>query len=363
MAVTTVATAGTYDQGNVVLQWSRRIFREYIRAERFARYTGKKPNNVFQVIEELGAKPGVTITMPLITRLTGNGVTGDNTLEGQEEALGNYADSITVDQLRHAVRRGNYEQKKTLIGILEEGEYMLKKWCMEQLRDLKIARMLCVHLDGVTAYESTAEADKDAHLAANTDRYLFGTLLGNRSTTDHSASLLNVDTTDDTLDRGIISLCRRIAMTADPHIMPITVEEDREMYVAFVGSNPYRDLRADMDTVHQNAGPRGETNKLWRTGDLVYEDVVIREIPEMTSIGNVGNSSAPVYHFAFCGAQAVGLAWAQHTKQIFLNGRVGVDYGNQRGVGVAEVRGAKKTHFNSIQHGMVQGYVAAAADG
>ena len=363
MAVTTVATAGTYDKGNVVSQWSADIMREYIKNEELSPWSGKGEGNVFQYKEDLTKKTGDNITFSLVAKLANDGVEDDDTLEGQEEELGNYADTVTIHQLRHAVLRGDHEQSKTMIDILNEGRYMLKEWAMEKLRDLKIARMLSPHLDGVTTYASATEAEKDAHLTANTDRYLFGELVSNYSTGDHSASVLNVDGTSDVLKRSIISLAKRRAEAADPLIRPIRIDGVRQHFVAFCGTNPHRDLKEDLDTIHADAAPRekGMTNPIWRDDDLLYEDVVVRKVPAMTSVGNVGASSVPVYQVAFCGAQAVFVAWGKRLKAI-RNGPEGQDYGNLKGVGVKETRGAKKAHFNSKQHGMQTVYVAADAD-
>lgn len=356
MANTTIST------GLKVAQWSQKFFKEYVRESRYFRYMSESGDNVIYVNKELGKKAGDNITFGLVMELEESGTEGDDQLEGNEENLDNYSDTVTVNQLRHAVSRGEMEQKRTLLDVLEHAQERLKKWAMRQLRDLLTARLLCFNLDGVTTYAASSETQKDAALAANTDRVLFGTLLSNRSTTDHSASLLNVDTTDDTLDTGISGLLARIAETADPKITPLTISEDEEWWVAFIGTNPYRDLKAALDTVHQNAGPRDmKENPIFRAGDLVHNATIFRKIPEMASIGSVGAASAPVYNVAFCGQQAALLGWAQMTR-VIRNGRDGRDFGNIRAVGVAEIRGAKKTVFNEKFHGIVQGYVAAAAD-
>ena len=352
----------TITAGLRVEQWSNKFFLEYVRESRFYRYMSDGGDNVIAVNKELSAKAGDTITFGLVMELDNSAVEGDDTLEGNEENLDNYSDSVVVNQLRNAVAVGVMEQKRTLLQVLDKARERLKKWAMAHLRDQLIDRFQCYTLDGTTTYASATEANKDAALAANTDRVLFGALLSNRSTTDHSASLLNVDTTADTLDAGIVRLLGRIAENADPKITPLTVSEDEEWWVAFVGSNPYRDLKADLDTVHQNAGPRSMSdNPIWRQGDLVLEATIIRKIPEMASIGTVGASSAPVHKVAFCGQQALCLSWAQMTRAI-RNGPEGQDYGNIKGVGISEIRGSKKTVFNSKFHGMVDGYVAAAAD-
>lgn len=356
MAVTTIAT------GLKVARWSKKFFREYVREHRFARYMGESGNDVIYVTKELSKGAGDNITYGLVSELTGDGVEGDDTLEGQEENLGNYSDSVTVNQLRHAVAIGNMEQKRTMLDVLEAARERLKKWAMAKLRDLLIDRFECVNLDGVTTFGSTGESDRDAFLTANNDRMVFGTLLSNTSAGDFSASLLNVDTTADTLDRGIVSLLKRRAELADPHITPITTKEDEEWWVMFVGSNPHRDLKADMDTIHQNSAPRSlKDNPIYRDGDLVYESVIVRKIPEMDSVGNLGAASAPIYPVVLCGQQALCLAWAQMTR-VIRNGPQGQDYGNIKGVGIAEIRGAKKVMFDDVMHGAVMGFVAAAAD-
>ena len=352
----------TINAGLKVQQWSNKFFVEYVRESRFYRYMSDSGDNVIAVNKELSSKAGDTITFGLVMELDQSAVEGDDTLDGSEETLDNYSDSVVVNQLRNAVAVGVMEQKRTLLQVLDKARERLKKWAMAHLRDQLIDRFQCYNLDGVTTYAASSEAQKDAALTANSDRVLFGALNSNLSTGDHSASLLNVDTTDDTLDMAIIRLLGRIAENADPKITPLTISEDEEWWVAFVGSNPYRDLKADMDTTHQNAAPRSlSENPIFRQGDLVVESTVIRKIPEMATIGAVGAASAPVHKVAFCGQQAICLSWAQMTRAI-RNGPEGRDYGNIKGVGISEIRGSKKTVFNDKFHGMVDGYVAAAAD-
>jgi len=352
----------TIASGLKVQQWSRKFFKEYVRDSRFNRYMSEKGDNVIYVNKELGKKPGDTITFGLVMELDGAGVEGDDTLEGNEENLGNYDDSVVVNQLRHAVSVGHMEQKRTMLDVLEHARERLKKWAMARLRDLMIDRLQAFSLDGTTTYAAATEAQKDAALTANADRALYGALVGNQVAGDSSGSLANVDTTDDTMDEDIMSLLARLAEVADPAITPLTLSEDEEWWVEFGGTNPYRDLKSSLDALHQNAGPRDmKNNPIWRAGDLVYNATIFRKIPEMLTIGNVGAAAAPVHTVVHCGQQAVVLGWAEYTRAI-RNGRDGSDYGNIRGVGVAEIRGAKKTVFNESFHGCVMGFVAAAAD-
>ena len=351
MANTTVATA------NQVEQWSAKFFREYIRDSAFKPYMGTSQNAVIQTIEDLSKKAGDKVTVSLIQRLTNAGITGDSTLEGNEEALVNYGHQLTVDALANAVRVGKMERMKTVIDLLEAAREMLKFWAMDQLRDDVIAALLSPNVDGSTAYASCSEAQKDAWSVANSDRLLFGAAVGNYSG-DHSADLAKVDSTTDVLDEDIVSLAKRIAKTADPHIRPIRTKGGEEWFVMFCNSLAFRDLKSSMKQSNREAWTRGKENPLFRDGDLLYDGVICREVPEIAVLSGVGNSGIDVAPNFLCGAQAVGLAWAQRSKFATKD----FDYGRQKGVALDEVRGIEKLMYNEVQNGVVTVYASGVAD-
>ena len=67
------------------IQFRKDLFREYVRANRFAAYAGRGVTN--SICQKMGKGP--TLRHPLLTRLTGNGVTGNAMLRGAGEAIGN----------------------------------------------------------------------------------------------------------------------------------------------------------------------------------------------------------------------------------------------------------------------------------
>lgn len=359
MAATTVASA------NQVSQWEDRFFTEYVRDSLFAPYYGTDINAIIQIVEKLGTMAGKTVTVSLVARLTNTGVTGDNTLEGNEEALSNYGHAINVDQIRNAVLVGKMEQKHTNIDLLDAGKMALKLWIMNDLRDDILQAMGSPNVDGVTAYASCTEAQKDTWVAAQNPssgnhRVLFGNAHSNYSTGDHSASLLNVDSTNDTLDFDIVQLMKRSVKKCDPHIRPHQTKGGREFYVLFCESFGFRDLKVDTETIHQNAQVRSKDNPLFQDPDLMLDGVICREVPEIAALTNVGNGgTTDVGQHYFCGAQAIGLAWAERTKSVTDDTK---DYKNQVGVCIGEVRGVEKLHYNSVQHGMGTIYASAVAD-
>lgn len=345
MALTTVSA------GNKVQLWDADFFTNYVRANRFKRFMGTDSNSIIVLKDDLTVKKGGSISIPLVSELTGAGVTGNGLLEGQEEALGNFDHLIEVGTLRHAVAVTDHEQQLTEIPLREAAKEQLKNWAMKKLRNDLITALGSI---SGTAYASATEGAKDAWLAANSDRVLFGTGVG--AFTDMSADLLLV-TSGMTLSKSIVSKAKAKAELASPIIRPHTVGEDEETYVMFVGSGAFRDLKADLVTVHSDAAERGKSNPLFRDGDLLYDGVVIRKIQEIPATGTVGATSARVEPYYLCGAQALGVAWAKRTKTT-TDVR---DYGFVQGVGIHEMRGVEKLIYNGKDHGIFTGFVGAAA--
>lgn len=350
MAFTTVAAANTEEQ------WDANFFASYVRANRFKRYMGMTENSIIHVKEDLTKKAGDGITIPLITELTGAGVTGNGLLEGNEEALGNYAHKLNVATLRHAVAVTDNEQQFTGITLRDAGKEMLKMWAMSKLRTEIITALGSI--DGI-AYGTATAGQRNAWLVANSDRVMFGDGTVGAYTT--LATDISAVTASMKLTKEVVSKAKARAEVASPKIRPVTVGEDSETFVMFVDARAFRDLKVDLATSLQNAQERGDSNPLWNDGDLMWDGVIIRKIQEIASLGAVGagavGAQALVSPYYLCGAQALGVAWAQMTKST-TDTR---DYGFVKGVGVHEMRGVEKLQFNSKDHGVFTGFVGALA--
>lgn len=353
--------------------WLKQYFAEYVRESGFKPYMGRDSSSIIVAKYELQNEAGKTINVPLITRLTSDGVTGSTVLDGNEEELGNYNCAISVDWRRNGVRVAKSTSYKTEIDLFGAAKTMLKQWEAEKLRDDVIKAMLSVVTTGDTTVnlaDSTA-ANRNAYAAANSDRLLFGKLVSNYSAT-FATALGNIDTTDDKCTVASMSLAKRIAKSADPHIRPFRSEDGREYYVAFHGSRTFRDLKADTTMTQANREARERavgTNPIFQDGDLIYDGIIHREVPEIDTIaanGGVaytlnaaGNTSADVRPVFVCGQQAVGVAWGQEPTMRTDSQK---DYQFRPGVAVEELLGVKKLAYNGKQHGMVTAFFAAASD-
>jgi N4-gp56 family major capsid protein len=365
--------------------WESKYLSEYVRASRFLPYMGKGDTSIIVAKHELESEAGKTINIPLITRLANKGVGGSTVLRGRETQVGNYNCPISIDWVRNGVVVPKSESYKTEIDFLNASKMLLKQWSAEALRtDLIYALMSVIptaagngntlyaeitedltnggyeivtgytpgtvfeRYEGVS-YTSASEAEKDIWLVRNSDRILFGATRANYSG-DHSADLAKLDTTADKLTVATAMLAKRMAGQANPHITPHMTEDGREFYVMFCGPRSFRDLKADttMLSANRDARPRDvEKNPIFQDGDLFYDGILFREVPEIPHITNVGDSSTvEVEPNWLCGQQAAAVAWGQTPKPKTDTD----DYG------------VKKLAFNGKQRGVVTVYTAAAGD-
>ena len=352
--------------------WISDYMKEYVRESGFAGYMGRSPTSIIIAKYELQEEAGKTINIPLITRLVGDGVTGSTVLDGNEEDLGNYNCAISVDWRRNGVRVPKSTQYKTEINLLNAARPMLRQWEAEKLRDDVIKQMLSLTAaaDAANVLLSASDATaRNLFNANNSDRQLWGKLKSNYSAT-WATAIGNLDTTDDKCTAASMSLAKRIAKAADPHIRPFKSSIGREYFVAFHGSRTFRDLKADSTITQANreARPRDiENNPLFQDGDLIYDGIMHREVPEIDTIAAAGtynldgkgNSSCDVRPVFLCGQGAVGIAWGQEpTPQTDMD----KDYKFRPGVAIEELLGVKKLVYNAKQYGMVSCFFAAAAD-
>jgi hypothetical protein len=367
--------------------WDDQFFTEYVRTNRFRRYMGVSPDNVIQVKEDLSRKPGDRISFAT-ARALGGGVTGNTVLEGNEAELDTRSLAVKISPLRNAVVVTEWDEQKSAIDLRNVARPGLRTWAQERMReDFIIAGKAIPDSGGnMQRWELASAADKNAWLVANADRVLFGSSKANASSLVVATALATVDNTADKLTPAVVSLAKRMAQTAAPRIAPTrTREEDEEWYLMFANPMSFRDLANDpvMTQANRDARVRGvDTNPLFTGGSLVWDSVIIREIPEMNlpiaattkSIGQTGGILAGVgtaginvgFNF-LCGAGAFGAAWAQRLRST-TDVR---DYGFRHGVGVQEIRGIEKLMFgtddatdrgNLIQNGMVTVFTSAVPD-
>ena len=385
MALSTVAS------GNKVTDFQAKVNRTYVREGRYGPYIGASENSIIQTNKNLRKK-----SVPLIGKLSGGGVRGSTSLVGNEEPLSNYDFIFEPTHLRNGVLIDNEENEKSEFDLFKEARPALMNWMMETKRD-QISQALGaiqaggtyynyggIAASGATGSSAASAANMDTWQAANTDRILYGSAKSNLTSGDHTTSLGTIDTTNDKLTPDVISLLKRIAQNADPLIRPVMINDDEPFFVYFTGSFGFRDLQNNSVMVQANreARERGVKNPLFSGGDLMWDNVLIKEIPDLDkfidnntgtglwdgvwganatgdSLKTSGNGGSRVGIGFLCGAQAVVFG---RGKDASFKRRNEDDYDFLNGVGVEAKHDIKKTFYNGKQHGMVTHFYSAAVD-
>lgn len=385
----------TINSAHHVQKWTAETYMEFQRESGFIPFTGEGANNIIVSRKEL-VGGGQTINIPFFPDLTGDGVSGADVLEGNEEAASAQNEQVTVRFLRHATKFTKNDTSFVNFDLLKASKTLVKNWGKNKVRARIIDQLLSVRASGtgdnlyygkvtssstgpvITAANSAgavvsidgrsvttaSEANKDTWITNNADRVVAGSALAN-VTTDHSTTLGNCDTTNDTPRAAIVDLARSKAKLSNPKITPYMVDGDtNEWYVFFVGTRVFRYLEqdatilaADRESRARDAGALAK-NPMFTGGELLYRGVMIKEIPEIPVLSAVGASSCDVGVGFLVGRQALAWGVGQEMKSIEDTS----DYEFRRGLGIEMLDAYKKIHFgtNPVQHGVVTVYMAVA---
>ena len=278
----------------------------------FKKFMGKGPNNIIQVYDDLKKEPGDRIRQSLVLKLKGDGVTGDNILEGNEEKLDYRFFDFTIDQIRNAVRlKGKFEEKTNGEKMRTQAKDGLAMWLREK-----------IDTDWFKVFTSNPTKD----------RVVYG---GDGISSEANITTTAVMTTD------ILGKAKRLAQMAYPKVRPVRIQGGN-YYVAVLDPFQIRDLKNDEKWINaqQYANLRGMKNPIFTGATGLYNGIVVHE-NESVPRTETGNSGAKVGHALLLGAQAgvmangIDLAW--HEKLF--------DYENQWGVAISRTFGIAKSVF------------------
>jgi hypothetical protein len=383
MALTTI------ESNNKLLVSTKEINREFVRENLFSPYMSDDLNAIIRRKYELKSG-GEQMNIPLVTKLTNLGK-GVGTLVGNEEKIDNYGMRVWLDWNRNAVVTNKAESHKDSADVFGEAKPLLSDWGKEYQRDELLEAFMALPSESAPAglgsdpgqrvngilFEQATDAQRTTWMNNNSDRVLFGNVVGNLAGVSFATDLAKVDSTADLFVRGSVSLLKRIAKQASPAIKPYKVADGYEHFVCFAGTHAFRDLKADLATLNAAARPREDgwaKNPLWNDGDLMWDGVIIREVPEITgmvtdkwtSLANGGATTGRTEPVFFCGQQAAVFAWGQMAKPTF---RKEDDYGFITGAGIEMAYGVSKmfkkhpmTGTALKQWGVVTGFFRGDSD-
>lgn len=386
MALTTTAA------NNKLIKFRTEVYREYVRENLFSPYMGRDMNAIIRVITDLdkgGKMGGEQINIPLRARLNSQGV-GVGPLVGNEEALDNQGTRMWIDWARNAVAVNNADRQKSSIDLWGEARPALVDWGQEKQRDEIVDGFYAIPAQAAPAglgsnagqrvngilFDAATAAQRNTWLTDNADRVLIGNSNGSNLVAGNFASSMANITSAMTLSGALVMRMKRSAMKANPRIRPFKLKDNgTEWFVLFVGQEQFRDAAEDTDikTANQNSRARENQgylkNPIFVDGDLLYNGVIIRQIPELslrlpvfyTNAGATGIQVAPAH---LCGQGAAAWCWGKMPTPTF---RKEDDYGFIRGAGIEMAYGiGKLAKLNAAGNfkdwGVYTGFFAAVGD-
>jgi N4-gp56 family major capsid protein len=322
--------------------WSRKLFQEALKQTWLYKFMGEDSSNIIQVKDNTSKTAGDRIRYALRMQLSGAGVSGDSTLEGNEEALSIHTDDLLIDQLRHAVRSdGHMSEQRVPFSIREEARMGLQDWFAD-----RIDTALFNQLGGNTGQADTKYTGSNATVAPDANHIIYANGVANEAQVA-SASASNV------FKLTFIDQCVERAKTLSPVIRPIKVD-GADKYVMFLHPYQVYDVRTNTSTgqwldITKAVYQGSKSNNPIYSGALgEYNGVVLHESTRVPSV------TSGVRRAIFCGAQAGVIGFGQNSAGNKLEWYEELfDYGNQLGVSAGLIWGAKKTIFNSADFGTI----------
>lgn len=356
-------------------KWQSEYWTEYVRESQYGKYMSASPTALFMTHRDL-IDGGKDLIIPLVGSLKGNG-TGAGLLTGNEERLETFSFRVRPVWRRNAVATKKSMQHKSVIDLLKANKGALKLWSSDDFRErmndaFSVVAEDDTHYDeeaGIGRQVPYAEAtatQRNNWLTDNVYRAQFGVSASNIVAGNFASSLANVDTSADMWSAELIDAAKDLAeyrdrATGKRAVRPYKAGPDGDGgYVLWVPTRAFNRLRDDTDIKEFNKhsiNREQNSNPYFVGGDLMWNGVVIKKVPELPVLAGVGASTADVAPGYLCGAQAMAVSWGQDP---IATKRADDDYGFIKGVGTEELRSIDKTFFKSStdvgpgqQHGMV----------
>ena len=347
--------------------WSRDFWRVARNMSFINQFAGSGSNAMVQRISELTqSEKGARAVLTLLADMTGDGIVGDNTLEGNEEALRAYDIVVQLDQLRFANRlSGRLADQKSVVNFREHSRDALAYAMADRMDQLAFLTLSGVgyNLKNNGALRPVMNSGQNLNdLAFGSD--ITAPTSNRHRRFDATSGIVAGDVTAvaaaDKLSYGAIVDLK--AYAKDNYIRGLRGAGNDETYHLFVTPQVMADLKLDSDFLAnvRNAGVRGPGSSLFAgSSSLMVDGIMIHEFRHVfntngATSGASGNAGSAGYKWGanadvngsaciFAGAQALAMAdigVPEIVEDTF-------DYGNQNGISIGKIFGLKKPVYHS----------------
>ena len=318
--------------------WDEKLFRDVVKESYFTKFMSEKGDNIVHVKTQLEKTQGDKVTFGLRMRGEFAGVTGSTVMEGNENRLDFYNNSVSLELYRIAVRTGGaLDKKRVMFSIDDEAREALRESGTNKIEQLCFDALF---VDGTsTVYQTSATNFLRTATAATAKGALHAT--------------------NSIMTPSFISALKTFAKTGGARgtvpLRPIKVD-GKDYYVLLVHPDVIYDLKQNtvIQNAWANARERSMENPLFRDAEVIWDGVLVHS-NERVEIGtNAGGASVPYSRGVLMGAQALVWAWGQRPETVTDT----FDYDNETGYCWNMMSGCLRSQFNSADYGSISVYCA-----
>ncbi len=284
-------------------------------------FVGGGVDNIIVEFPDLEQNQGYQHTYGQVRELAGAGVSGDSTMEGNEDVPDVLDDAITINQRRNAVRSAGKlsEQYPSDKAVRMWAEELLKRW-MAALIDQDIFDALGTSITkGVYGGDATTTGTLEA---------------------------------GDYMTTGLISKAVAYAGKATPTIIGKTIGGSKK-FACVMSPDQAFDMRT-RDSAWSQAqreilAMQGEKNPIFTDAMGAWNDTILHKHQRVAISAVWGSGAVNGAMALFMGIQSAAIAYA---KRKIWNEKT-FDYGNKVGFCIGSIYGVSKSVFNSSDNALV----------
>ncbi len=360
---------------NQLTVWSRDIWEAARNYSFLHNFVGDSANAMVQRISELKqTSKGARAVYTLVTDLVGDGVVGDNQMEGNEESINAYDQAIQLDQIRNANRlEGRMADQNSVVAFRQQSKDKLAYWLANRVDQLGF-----LTLSGISYNYTNQGALKIGSqfpllsfagdvTAPTANRHYQWSASSNALVAPNTTALAATDTPSWAM------LVQAKAQAVSSYMRPIRTDDGILVFNVFMSPQGMAALKQDSNFIQawRYAMERGAKNPIFKgtpqggsTGIMIdglnileYRNVYTNTgAPAGSQWGSTGN--IPGQRVLICGAQSLCMADIGLPKWVEKD----FDYDNSPGISISKIVGLKKPVFPSIYTGATDDFGVMCID-
>ena len=326
-------------------KWAKDLFHVMLPAVEFNDLIGTDANSIIQMKTDLGKGEGDTITFAIRRQLSGAGIVGSATVEGNEEKIRFKDFSMTIEELNHAVDTGGrMDEQRVPYDIMQEAKDALSDWWADKLSEYVINTLAgnsTYAINGETFAQACTEPDTGHKITVNDVA---------------EASIASSDIMDlSFLDR--LKQRAELPSTGCDKVRPLKIK-GKNYYRVILHNYVFDQLKTNTNIAQWGDMLRSAQKLDMPMIEFEYNGMLVTKSERMPAL------YTNVYRSILCGAQAATFAWGgageskSTTLSFVLYEKDANRYVMIRSGGIF---GCKKVVFDSKDNGVITGASYATA--